>query len=294
MAGAVRYDTTGTWFKGALHIHTTMSDGRTTPVETATTYRDLGYDFMALTDHWVVSRDADDDHKWPLLVLRGVELNGHDHDGTLYHVVALGPLPDLTRPMELPDAIAAAREAGAFLIWAHPHCSGNHIADGLGHPFDAVEVYNHGCHVENNTGFGLVHWTGLLPEAPDMLVCATDDSHQREGVPDVGGGWTMVNCAELTGEAVLAALRAGNSYASNGPAFESIDIRDGTVRVTTSPVTVVRLLGPGWSCISRRAADCSLTSAEFEIPDDWAYVRLDIEDEGRNCAWTNTLFTTGE
>ena len=40
------------WFRGNLHTHTTVSDGRKTPDETAAIYRAAGYDFLALTDHW--------------------------------------------------------------------------------------------------------------------------------------------------------------------------------------------------------------------------------------------------
>ena len=37
--------------KGALHCHTTRSDGKGTPEEVIRLHRNRGYDFMALTDH---------------------------------------------------------------------------------------------------------------------------------------------------------------------------------------------------------------------------------------------------
>ena len=37
--------------KGCLHTHTTASDGNLTPQQTADAYADLGYDFIAFTDH---------------------------------------------------------------------------------------------------------------------------------------------------------------------------------------------------------------------------------------------------
>jgi len=37
--------------KGALHTHTTCSDGELMPAEVLRVYRDLGFDFVALTDH---------------------------------------------------------------------------------------------------------------------------------------------------------------------------------------------------------------------------------------------------
>jgi predicted metal-dependent phosphoesterase TrpH len=37
--------------KGALHIHTTCSDGELTPQEAANAYEERGFDFIAFTDH---------------------------------------------------------------------------------------------------------------------------------------------------------------------------------------------------------------------------------------------------
>ncbi len=37
--------------KGALHVHTTCSDGELTIKEAAAVYEALGFDFVALTDH---------------------------------------------------------------------------------------------------------------------------------------------------------------------------------------------------------------------------------------------------
>ena len=37
--------------KGALHTHTTKSDGKLQPLELLRVYRDLDFDFVALTDH---------------------------------------------------------------------------------------------------------------------------------------------------------------------------------------------------------------------------------------------------
>ena len=43
----------GTFKKGNLHTHTTRSDGHYAPEEVARHYRENGYDFLAITDHWV-------------------------------------------------------------------------------------------------------------------------------------------------------------------------------------------------------------------------------------------------
>ena len=63
--------------KGNLHTHTTFSDGRLPAEDVVARYRDLGYDFLAITDH----EDRIDDDYWfrlppgddRMLVLAGVE-----------------------------------------------------------------------------------------------------------------------------------------------------------------------------------------------------------------------------
>ena len=49
------------WYKGNLHTHTTRSDGRKSPEEVADLYREQGYDFLALTDHWVLSQERQEE-----------------------------------------------------------------------------------------------------------------------------------------------------------------------------------------------------------------------------------------
>ena len=42
------------WYKGNLHTHTLVSDGRAFPVEAALLYRDVGYNFVMFSDHNLV------------------------------------------------------------------------------------------------------------------------------------------------------------------------------------------------------------------------------------------------
>ena len=38
------------WYKGNMHMHTTVSDGVLNPVDAIGVYREAGYDFIAITD----------------------------------------------------------------------------------------------------------------------------------------------------------------------------------------------------------------------------------------------------
>ncbi|MBL7077809.1 MAG: hypothetical protein ISS31_10085, partial [Kiritimatiellae bacterium] len=63
----LRYDTSGRWFKGNTHIHSTASDGGKTFAELAGMYAGAGYDFLFRTDHWVASDTSKDAESYPLL-----------------------------------------------------------------------------------------------------------------------------------------------------------------------------------------------------------------------------------
>jgi histidinol phosphatase-like PHP family hydrolase len=43
----------GRFYKGNLHTHSTRSDGAREPADVCAAYRDAGYDFLALTDHFL-------------------------------------------------------------------------------------------------------------------------------------------------------------------------------------------------------------------------------------------------
>ena len=63
-------DSAKKYYKGNLHTHTTNSDGRLSPDEAIHEYAQRGYDFVALTDHWVVGGERQAEG---VLVLPGVE-----------------------------------------------------------------------------------------------------------------------------------------------------------------------------------------------------------------------------
>ena len=41
----------GNWYKGNLHSHTTISDGKMTPEQSVEVYNEHGYNFLALSEH---------------------------------------------------------------------------------------------------------------------------------------------------------------------------------------------------------------------------------------------------
>ncbi|MCD4828977.1 MAG: hypothetical protein K8R90_06060 [Candidatus Cloacimonetes bacterium] len=287
-----RYNDTGQWFKGNLHIHSTLSDGGRTLPELAKLYADAGYDFLTRMDHWVASDAAADTTSYPLLWLDGAELDGHDYAGGYYHVVCLGHFEGISPEMGFVAAIESVRRQGGLLILAHPAWCGNSMDEALRWQFHGVEVYNHICHWLNGKSDSRAYWNAMLLRNSDTLGIGADDAHLRANNQVWNGAWVHVSAPELTREAIMDAIRRGRFYSSQGPDFKSIELVDGHIEVQTSPVRWIRLVGPNMHGRREGRLDStSIDQASFSVPTTWEYLYLEIEDENGRRAWTNSLFT---
>ncbi len=290
-----RYDTSGTWFKGNTHLHTVMSDGGKTYAEVAQMYADRGYKFLFATDHHVATHFGPEMKDAPVLWLDGVEIGGRDEKGCNYHVVCLGTLSGIERKMPLSESLKLARAQGAFTILAHPSWCGNTFQEAIDGNFDGVEIYNHVCHWLNGKSDGKAHWNAMLEVRPNTLAFCSDDAHIKPEHPGFDGGWIVVNARELSREAIMTAIRAGNYYSSCGPDFKSITCDGEKLHLQTSPIQFVRLVGPDSAGLRRGSFDGqTFTEISLDIPRKWSYVYVEIEDIHGRRAWTNTLFTNAK
>ena len=287
-----RYDCSGRWFKGVVHVHTKNSsdDNGMTVTETISFYTEAGYDFICITDA-VPTLAGHSDKQYPILVLDGVEIDGEDDQGSYFHVICIEGVNGITEDIEFMDAIKKARIQGGVLVWAHPYVCDNTAAEGIRFGFDGIEVFNSISQVIWGKGTGSYHWDASLVHQPDMFGFAADDAHFFKDAPAEKGGWIMVNAQELSREAIMDSIRKGNFYSSRGPLFKSISLEQGNKIVArTSPVVYARLIGAG-GLIKYRGVPVKepMTEIHFRLPDDWPYARLEIEDVHGKIAWSNPL-----
>jgi hypothetical protein len=290
-----RYDTSGAWYKGNTHIHTTLSDGDLSPAEALAMYERAGYDFLFRTDHRVAAREPESAPPGRCFWINGIELDGLDAEGGDYHVVCLGTFNDLDPAAGLPANIESVLRQDGLIILAHPHWTGNTFDEAFRFPFHGVEVYNHVCWWCNGKSDGLPFWDTMLLRRPNTFAFAADDMHLNRSIGDDAwnGGWIMVNAAARTPAAILAAIKKGNFYASCGPSFHRIDGRDHRVEIDTSPICAARLIGPRGEGLRQGSVNGpAITHAAFDIPSTWPYARLEIEDETGRRAWSNPLLVT--
>ena len=296
----------GRFWRGNLHTHSTRSDGVLPPEEVCRRYRAEGYDFMALTDHFVGA------YGYPIVdtapfraegftTLPGAELHsGAMANGELWHILAVG-LPADFAPSDSPDfhpkpgqesgpeIAARAVEAGAFVAVAHPQWSGLTLADARSiEAAHAVEIYNHGCAMGCDRPDGAAIADLLLAEGRRLTLIATDDAHFSE--PDHFGGWTMVKAERNEPEALLDALKRGDFYSSQGPELRDVRIEGDRVVVECSAVVSVVALGHGTA--AKAVHGHSLTRAEVPLArlNNSPWVRVSVIDAAGKRAWSNPIW----
>ncbi len=304
------FSTPGRFWRGNLHTHSTLSDGALAPAQVIEAYRRAGYDFLQLSEHFLAR------FGWPIAdttalrgndftTLIGAELHAMGTTvGELWHILAAGlPLGFAPPgPSESgPQLAARAAAQGAFVAIAHPAWSQLTIEDGLAlSGADAVEIYNHGCAVENDRGDGTYLLDQMLNQGHRLTAIATDDAHLHHGEHDAFGGFVMVKAESLEPEALLAALKSGAFYSSQGPRFEEIAIGDGELSVRCSPVDAITIVtgnSRALSCVGRH-----ITQAAFELerltqgwvktaPPKW--LRVTIIDAAGRRAWSNPIWRDG-
>ncbi len=295
----------GRFWRGNLHTHSNLSDGALPLDRTVEAYKDAGYDFVQMSEHFI------DRYRWPLAdtrqfrsnsftTLLGAELHAMATAvGELWHILAAGlpidfepPAPEETGP----QLAARAAAAGAFIGIAHPAWSQLSVEDG--HALEAahaVEVYNHGCFVEVDRGDGWYLLDQLLRQGKRLTAFATDDAHFKSD--DAFGGWVHVKAEALDPEALLASLKAGDYYSSQGPQIYELAIDGDELWIASSPVDAIAVVGHNSRSAGRYGRAISEARIDLAgLGKSWTevkqspWIRVVLVDRGGRRAWTNPIW----
>ena len=237
--------------------------------------------------------------------LIGAELHApRTQVGNLWHIVAAGLPIDFapSDPGETgPQLAARAAADGAFVIVAHPAYYGLTVADmetvGAAH---ALEIYNGASALAYEMGDSGHILDVLISRGRRIDACATDDAHfEYPDYPDHGLGWVEVRAEENDPDALVAALRAGHFYASEGPKLLDVTIDRDEVIVSSSPVMKVIVSGGGERYECRYGLDLTQTrvplpifhNGSFEVdPILGSHLRITVVDARGKRAWTNPIW----
>ena len=301
MTAFAAFTAPGRFLKGNIHTHTNRSDGRLPPDEVVARYRAAGYDFLSITDHFLPSygfpiTDAGTGAgpAGGLTLILGAELHAPRTEmSELWHLVAVGLPADFAPTSEGEDGPALARRAraaGAFVGMAHPAWYQLSLADAetVADACHAVEIYNHGCQIVHDKGDGAYMLDGLADKGRRLLAYAADDAHFK--APDFGGAWVMVKAAENSAEAILAALKAGAFYSSQGPEIHNLAVEGDRLVVECSPVSGVLAVGRGYQYEHSFGTGMSRVSLPLDGLAGSPWLRVIVTDAVGRRAWSNPVW----
>jgi hypothetical protein len=297
------------WFKGNLHTHTINSDGDSAPDDVARWYKERRYNFLALTDHnyftdpqglnaIFAARDR-------FLLITGEEVTSRFESKPI-HVNAFR-LRETIEPLfgkSLVETVQAnvdtIRGHGALPSLNHPNFGWAVTPEELAKVSNLplFEVYN-GHPGTNDFGGGGAPgleetWDHILTAGRRTWAIAVDDAHVfKEMAPrhsNPGRGWVQVRATELTEAALLAAVEAGNFYASTGVELSDVSRTGGTLSVRFEPRNnvkyTVEFIGPG----GKKLGESNGPAAEYSLKAGEAYVRARVRDSNGLMAWTQPVF----
>ena len=289
----------GRFWKGNIHTHSTCSDGMRDAADVCATYREAGYDFLSLTDHFLAKFgfpivDTRPFRRLGFTTILGAELHAPATAlGEIWHILAVGLPADFAPPAageSGPQLAARAIEAGAFVAIPHPGWYALTTEDANTIPgAHAVEVYNHTSQLRTERGDGVYLADQLLAQGRRINLIAVDDAHFA--CADAFGGWVMVKAERNEPEALLAALKAGHFYATQGPLIHHIAWGEDMVEVTCSPAASVMVLGRG----SRAAQSVGPIQTRVSLPlaalrAAGPFARIVIADDQGRRAWSNPVY----
>jgi uncharacterized protein (TIGR03437 family) len=297
------------WYRGSTHTHTNNSfDGESSPAAVAARYKQLGYNFVLVTDHnkhtSIDDVNAQVGEPGRFLVMRGEEVTD-SFNGTPVHVAAVNNSNLIAAPHgtdirnTLQNDIDAIRQAGGLAIIAHPNYRFAISSEDLKHVEGAslFEVYN--AHpVVNNFGDAThpaveANWDEVLSSGKVLYGVAVDDEHTLVNPVGAlpGRAWIMVRAASLDVDAITQAMASGEFYATTGIILQDYLVSSTRVTITLpdnpNSSTVVDFIGRNGQLLQR-----STTSpATYLFTGHEQYVRAKIYDELGQMAWTQPIFT---
>lgn len=217
------------WYRGNTHTHTTNSDGDAPLEQVVAWYRDHDYRFLVITDHNMYTGTGAYAGQSEMLVLPGNELS-LSSEGKPVHLCGLNyphggrPANGATRVETMQIGVDTINQGGGVAVINHPNFrwafTDAEMAQVRGRWL--LEVINGSTDCNDWGGGGSPSteqmWDGLLRRGMRVYGLASDDAHNyhtRYGhVSPPGVGWICVRADELTADALMQAISAGDFYFS--------------------------------------------------------------------------------
>ena len=194
------------------------------------------------------------------------------------HVLNINASAEVTQtePQSVIDAIDAQ---GAIAIIAHPSFSAMTESD-----------------LQALVGYTMMEidderlWDGLLASNRRVFAVASDDSVCQSSLRDYGRGWVQVFADSLDRNSIIASLRSGNFYSSQGPRL-SVSVSGTIITAATDSPSDIDWIGSGGVVLQ---SNNNATAGSYSVTGGESYVRIRvIRDSDYKKAWSNALWVLG-
>ena len=268
------------WYKGQLHCHTTNSDGVLPVSQVIQMYREAGYDFVAVSDHNKVTPTEQYSDTDFVTIPNDEFTYGAKHVNAINAVKHYqGSIPE---PVRLQDVIDAALSVGAIPHINHPESAGHTATDIFSSTgASLLEIVNHRY---GGLEYNRALWDNVLSWGRQMYATAADDAHNYK--TDFNLGWIMVSAPYLTVTDILAAIEAGEFYASSGPVITEITKEGRILSVESIDGVTIDFIGINGEVL----ASVDSSSASYTLPVGGLYVRAEVTNARGKVAYTQAYF----
>ena len=242
----------GKFYKANLHCHSTVSDGKLTPLELKEAYKKEGYGIVAFTDHELLQEHAElndesfvaltgyevafcEEKEGPWKYKKNCHLNCFAKDPKNTRIVGFHPSnfwlcgEDVYGKQEYVGEpykhdysiegvnrfIKDASENGFLVSYNHPvwSCEGYNEYTNYEGCF-AMEIYNYASDLLSGMDYAPIAYDEMLRSGKcgRLFAVAGDDNHTGGGLDDSFGGITMIFAEELNYANVIDSLEKGRFY----------------------------------------------------------------------------------
>ncbi len=206
-----------TWIKGDTHFHSTNSDGKLPFDELVSKCQKRGLDYMIITDHNHYSASGAF-YRENMLVIPGWEYTGNNGHVNFWGS-GLPAVPE-GRPEKYEQYVEQAEKvhaAGGTVSVNHPFCKKfGWRMDLENYDMDCIEIWNSPMHIDDMVN--LEWWHSQLLKGRRLSAVGGSDYHEDYVVTKlIASPTTYVYAEANTEQAVLKALRQGNSFITNSP-----------------------------------------------------------------------------
>lgn len=266
----------GVWVKGNLHTHSVFSEcGRVELDKIFDLYHGLGYGFIALTDHDMVT-EVSDNYK-DLIIIKGYEASQYSH------ILCIGTEEVVEgSPQEI---INNTNKNNGISILCHPNWKSwdywpTYEMIELEY-YTGIEIYNSVINRLVGSSEAFEEWDELLSRKKIVWGFVNDDFHYLE---DASKAWNVVRVENVSERAIIDSIKEGNFYTSTGINLYDIYIENGQL-IVESDADKLRFISGG-----RILSEVLSSKAVFNNNDFGGYLRVEAINEDGARAWSQPIF----